>query len=190
MGDKDKVGIESIRPQSTSTPDEVVWDRMLTSGQATSPNRITKPWAKYRGFVANEANNVRVLLRVKRKGATEWEDHEVVHQGFKIEGPGLVLELVGDDICYTVTEHQNVTSSPRLNQVIDGRFINLGAPPPAPDFADVTMDEDGDDELYDAVMWARRRGIVGGYSDNTVRPNESLTRGQMLLMLYRAEGKS
>ena len=37
----------------------------------------------------------------------------------------------------------------------------------------------------DAVVWASENGIVTGYSDGSFRPDDSLTREQMAVLLYR-----
>ena len=38
---------------------------------------------------------------------------------------------------------------------------------------------------YDAVMWAWENQIVDGYMDGTFRPNEPLTREELVTILYR-----
>ena len=40
-----------------------------------------------------------------------------------------------------------------------------------------------------AVLWAASEGLVAGYSDGTFRPNGTLTRGQILVILYAMQGK-
>ena len=40
-----------------------------------------------------------------------------------------------------------------------------------------------------AVLWAASEGLVDGYSDGTFKPNGTLTRGQILVILYAREGK-
>ena len=40
----------------------------------------------------------------------------------------------------------------------------------------------------DAVAWATQHGIVSGTSDTTFSPNEQITRGQMVTLLYRLNG--
>jgi hypothetical protein len=182
----DKQGVEGIRATGiVSSPDTVIYERPLTRGQFTSPCRLTLPWVKLRGWVANDESGVRVLLLERRAGQAD-QLHEVKHRGRKIEGPGLALEAVGDDVQYTVTEHEDVTTTPRINAVYDGVFTGLAAPPDAPEFADVRPSEG---ELYEAAMWARRRGIVGGYEDGSFRPGAAVTRGQLVRMLYRLHGK-
>jgi len=39
------------------------------------------------------------------------------------------------------------------------------------------------------VLWAAAEGIVAGYSDGTFKPNGTLTRGQILVILYAQAGK-
>ena len=49
-------------------------------------------------------------------------------------------------------------------------------------FADVT---DPSQYYYNAVTWANTTGIVTGYPDGTFRPNDSITREQMAVTMYR-----
>ena len=53
---------------------------------------------------------------------------------------------------------------------------NLGYP-----FSDVTTD----DWYGHAVYWARHHGIVSGYNDGRFGPNDTMTREQMVAILYR-----
>jgi hypothetical protein len=39
------------------------------------------------------------------------------------------------------------------------------------------------------VLWAAENGLVAGYSDGTFKPNATLTRAQILVILYAKEGK-
>lgn len=48
-------------------------------------------------------------------------------------------------------------------------------------FADVPED----DANYDAVLWARAKGITNGTDENLFAPSEALTLGQAVTMLYR-----
>ena len=41
---------------------------------------------------------------------------------------------------------------------------------------------------YKAVLWGKEKGIIGGYSDNTFRPNGSCSRGQAVTFLWRMAG--
>ena len=43
---------------------------------------------------------------------------------------------------------------------------------------------------YDAVLWAVENGITTGMSANTFAPNGTVTRGQTVTFLWRAEGKT
>lgn len=42
---------------------------------------------------------------------------------------------------------------------------------------------------YDAVTWAAENRIVGGYTDGTFRPNQSITRQEVAVMLYARAGR-
>ena len=41
------------------------------------------------------------------------------------------------------------------------------------------------DEYKTAVAWGVQNGIIKGYEDNTFRPNQAISRAQMVTMLYR-----
>jgi hypothetical protein len=166
-----------------SQPDTVLFEKLLRSGQFTSPTRITLSYVRFRGFVANDELGVRVLVLHYDGQGGEIAAHEVRHPGKKIEGPGLVLEVVGDDLEYTVTEHDNVSGT-RINAVVEGRFAGLAAPPPKPDFTDVPPDH----RFYPHIMAGVRRGVISGYDDGTFRPDNNLTRGQLMKILAESMG--
>lgn len=42
---------------------------------------------------------------------------------------------------------------------------------------------------YDAVTWAAENHVVGGYTDGTFRPNQSITRQEVAVMLYARAGR-
>ena len=46
-------------------------------------------------------------------------------------------------------------------------------------FQDVTTDHDA----YEAIVWAKNRGIVSGYADGTFKPNAAITEAQLAKML-------
>ena len=41
---------------------------------------------------------------------------------------------------------------------------------------------------YDAVLWAVEKGITKGTSDTTFSPDQTVTRGQTVTFLHRADG--
>ena len=55
---------------------------------------------------------------------------------------------------------------------------------PAAGFSDVS----GSAWYTDAVNWAKANGVVGGYPDNTFRPNDNITREQLAVMLKAYAG--
>lgn len=55
---------------------------------------------------------------------------------------------------------------------------------PASGFSDVS----GSAWYTDAVNWAKANGVVGGYPDNTFRPNDNITREQLAVMLKAYAG--
>ena len=44
-------------------------------------------------------------------------------------------------------------------------------------------------DSYKAILWASKNGIVKGYSDNTFRPNNKITRESIVIILWRMAGK-
>lgn len=44
-------------------------------------------------------------------------------------------------------------------------------------------------DSYKAVLWCYKNGIVKGYNDGTFRPDNSITRKDTMIMLYRLAGK-
>jgi len=56
---------------------------------------------------------------------------------------------------------------------------------PESTFSDVTYPSAW---YYDAVCWASENGIVNGYEDGTFRPDDSITREQLITILYRYSG--
>jgi hypothetical protein len=62
------------------------------------------------------------------------------------------------------------------------RVDRLPATGPGGIFSDVT---DPSQYYYNAVTWANANGIVTGYPDGTFRPDDSITREQMAVTMYR-----
>ena len=44
-------------------------------------------------------------------------------------------------------------------------------------------------DSYKAILWASNNGIVKGYSDNTFRPNNNITRESIVIILWRMAGQ-
>lgn len=62
--------------------------------------------------------------------------------------------------------------------------LSAYAEKPENPFTDVSKS----DFYYDAVIWANKSGVTGGYADNTFRPAATCTRGQVVTFLWRAQG--
>ena len=52
-------------------------------------------------------------------------------------------------------------------------------------FSDVDSSTSG----YKAILWAINEGIIKGFDDGTFRPTEPVTRAQVVMMLWRQEGR-
>jgi hypothetical protein len=75
---------------------------------------------------------------------------------------------------YTVTRAQAA--------IMIGRALELNGEPKDTSFSDVTANVTGSGYIASAV----EKGIIAGYPDNTYRPHEPVTRGQMAIFLDRA----
>ena len=60
---------------------------------------------------------------------------------------------------------------------------NVTLPSKSP-FSDVKTS----DGYYKAIIWAKQKGIISGYSDGTFKPKATCTRGQTATMLYKMAG--
>ena len=96
------------------------------------------------------------------------------------------VEFVYEQGLYTGTSAN--TFSPRV-PMTRGMFVTVlhrldGIPPTGEGgmFPDVT---DPSHYCYNAVTWANANGIVTGYADGTFKPDDSITREQMAVTMYR-----
>ena len=83
----------------------------------------------------------------------------------------------------TTFEPQTTVTRAMLAQIL---YAEAGKPSGAPDagFSDVEAGQ----WYTDAVNWAKAKGVVGGYPDNTFRPNDKITREQLAVMLKAYAG--
>lgn len=56
---------------------------------------------------------------------------------------------------------------------------------PTPDYLTPFSDVETGNWYMDAVRWAKQSGVVNGYDDGSFGPDDSITREQLALMLYR-----
>lgn len=68
--------------------------------------------------------------------------------------------------------------------ICGGREI-LNIPRVEPPFSDIYYKA----YYFDAVIWAYENGLLTGTSDTTFSPNDSMTRGMLVTVLYRKEGR-
>lgn len=68
-------------------------------------------------------------------------------------------------------------------------FLWRAAGSPEPDNAEIPFDDVPANSYYSkAVLWAREKGITTGTGNNTFSPNETVSRAQMVTMLWRMTG--
>ena len=80
------------------------------------------------------------------------------------------------------------TATCTRGQVVTFLWRSLGCPEPSSTenpFTDVKSSA----YYYKAVLWAVEKGITGGYSDNTFRPDTTCTSGHVITFLWRSQGK-
>ena len=84
----------------------------------------------------------------------------------------------------TTFEPQSPLSRAMVAQILYNR---AGRPEVSgqPRFSDVSKDQ----WYYNAVQWASEQGIVSGIGDGKFAPNANVTREQLAMMLYNAQGK-
>ena len=61
--------------------------------------------------------------------------------------------------------------------------------PTTPEWKNPFTDVSENDWYYDNVKYAYKNGLMSGTTNTTFAPNESLTRGMLVAILYRAEGE-
>ena len=61
--------------------------------------------------------------------------------------------------------------------------------PTTPEWKNPFTDVKENDWYYDNVKYANKNGLMGGTTNTTFAPNEPLTRGMLVAILYRAEGE-
>jgi subtilisin family serine protease len=71
----------------------------------------------------------------------------------------------------------------RIN--LQAALNNMPATPPNPGFTDVPPSH----AFYPDIAWGANEDIIGGYPDDTFRPNNTLNRDAMVAYLYRLEGE-
>ena len=81
------------------------------------------------------------------------------------------MALTGSLIGATVLPVQATTSNSFENTTVVQQVYSQ--------FQDITIDHDA----YEAIVWAKSRGIVSGYADGTFKPNDTITEAQFAKML-------
>ena len=107
--------------------------------------------------------------------AVYWATDEGITGGVKNPSTGLYDRFCPQNTC---TRGQMVTFLWRM----------AGCPEPKSDQTTFT-DLDKKAYYYKAVLWGTEKGIIGGYSDHTFRPENECTRKQAVTFLWRYYGK-
>lgn len=89
--------------------------------------------------------------------------------------------IIGGYTDGTFRPNNNVTRGQLSKIIVSARAWPL-LDPPDPYFTDVPRDN----TFYTYIETALAHGVVSGYGDNTFRPNNDATRGQLSKMLYVA----
>ena len=93
------------------------------------------------------------------------------------------------------TDHEFYPRNPCTRaQVVTFLWRAMGCPEPTTTnnpFSDVSAKQASgkDNPYYKAILWAAEKGITTGYNGGLFKPNDTVTRGQFVTFLYRAEGK-
>ncbi len=68
-------------------------------------------------------------------------------------------------------------------------FIWRAEGKPAATTTETTFKDVSEEYYYDAMLWGVEKGIITGYSSEQFAPNDDCKRGQIVTMLWRANGK-
>lgn len=68
-------------------------------------------------------------------------------------------------------------------------LYRLAGSPSITGYAEPFLDVNSNYWAYKAIVWGYNKGIINGVSENMFNPNGSLSRQQLVTMLYRYEGK-
>ena len=79
----------------------------------------------------------------------------------------LAGSLIGATDLPVQAEAANIVGNTIIEQQVDSQF------------QDITTDHDA----YEAIVWAKSRGIASGYTDGTYKPNAAITEAQLAKML-------
>lgn len=82
-------------------------------------------------------------------------------------GIALIGSLIGATVLPVQADASSSFENTKVAQQVDSQF------------KDVTTDHDA----YEAIVWAKNRGIVSGYADGTFKPNDLVTEAQFAKML-------
>lgn len=100
---------------------------------------------------------------------------------------GIVTKVEGNTI--TVIEGNAADMVKYRTLAVNGKFIRGYG---LPDYASKATKEEnevftdiGNSAFKEDIEWGEKLGIAKGYADGTFKPNEPITRGQMLAILHR-----
>lgn len=75
------------------------------------------------------------------------------------------------------------------NFTLYAKWTEKATEPTTPEWKNPFTDISENDWFYSNVKYANKNGLMGGTTNTTFAPNEPLTRGMLVAILYRAEGE-
>ena len=111
------------------------------------------------------------------------ETHSYQEAVYWVSDNGIASGYTGDKLGYF-----GVSDNITRGQVMMFLWRAAGKPKPkktSQTFKDVPTSSG----FFKAIQWASEKGITGGYSDKTFRPNDNCTRGQIAMFLWRYKNK-
>ena len=129
-------------------------------------------------------------LRVRNRAEIEIVNDEV-------DVAGLFTDIVGNEWFFDAVEYAFVNGllngtargvfepESTLTRAMVATVLYRAAGEPAVNGTTSLTDVAADQWYTNAVIWAQENGIVNGYEDNTFRPDNSITREEMAVMLAR-----
>ena len=161
------------------------YDHMTFCGGLLDPNVVTQP-IETRRFYNELMSNIEKTTPVEKGGSTA--------------SSGRFVDVPANYWCYDSVEY---CFNKGLMKGVDATHFNPDSPMTRAQFVTVVYRMAGSPAVKgsepfadvadnywarDAIIWAYNNGIIEGYDAKTFGPENSITRAQMVAMLYRYEG--